>query len=448
MPMTTDTPPRHASWLGRHRGTVSLAVAVTGLVAGEAATRAGLLPPHAGRVLVTAFEGATVGGLADWFAVSALFRRIPIPLVARHTDLLARKRERLADGIVEMVETHWLSPAVVRERLAGVSFSGLIASYLRDPRNRDSVRRALRGFIVPLTAALEHPTVVEAIAAGARSRLATADLGRPLGQGLAQVLADPAIQHRLGDGLADVLGAALGKAELQAWFRDALLSALSEYAHEGWWESTKIRLARLFLDGDDDAGKVEHLVGEMAERLQLVLADVRADPAHPLRLGLYAALHRWATRMAAGETPSAAMLTAGLRELLDKALQPGGALTGWLSMLRHELDAALDDPASAASLRLDALIGGAIAHFLTHDDTRNGFDDIVRRLIVEVIESRPQLIGDTVRLSLSESRLPTRALVRQIEDKVGEELQWIRVNGAVVGGLAAAVIALTRMWLG
>ena len=100
------------------------------------------------------------------------------------------------------------------------------------------------------------------------------------------------------------------------------------------------------------------------------------------------------------------------------------------------------------SQRLDALIGGGIAHFLTHAETRDSFDASARRLLVEVIESRPGLIGDTVRLSLSEERLPTRELVRQIEDKVGDELQWIRVNGAVIGGLAAGAIALVRYALG
>ena len=91
----TDSAPA-GGYLSRHRGPVSLALAGGGLLACEAAIWAGWLPGAEGRVLATAFEGATVGGLADWFAVSALFHRIPLPGLSRHTDLLARKRERLA----------------------------------------------------------------------------------------------------------------------------------------------------------------------------------------------------------------------------------------------------------------------------------------------------------------------------------------------------------------
>ena len=74
----TDSAPA-GGYLSRHRGPVSLALAGGGLLACEAAIWAGWLPGAEGRVLATAFEGATVGGLADWFAVSALFHRIPLP---------------------------------------------------------------------------------------------------------------------------------------------------------------------------------------------------------------------------------------------------------------------------------------------------------------------------------------------------------------------------------
>ena len=115
----TDSAPA-GGYLSRYRGPVSLALAGGGLLACEAAIWAGWLPGAEGRVLATAFEGATVGGLADWFAVSALFHRIPLPGLSRHTDLLARKRERRAEGIVEMTETRWLAPDVLRERLAAL----------------------------------------------------------------------------------------------------------------------------------------------------------------------------------------------------------------------------------------------------------------------------------------------------------------------------------------
>ena len=438
-----------SSFLGRRRGHVSLALAATGLVACEAATHVGALPPAVGRVLTTVFEGATVGGLADWFAVSALFHRIPVPGLASHTDLLARRRGRLADGIVEMVETQWLSPAVLRERLAGVSFAGMLADYLRVPDNRDAVRRALRALVLPLTAALEHPVLVSALGETLQRRVAALDLGRLAGEGLRQALQDEDFRRRLGDGLTDALQAALDKPALRQWLRETVRVALADYAGEGWWESAKLKLVKLFVEGEDDSGKIDHLLDTLAAHLGGVLATVRSEPAHPLRQSLTDALGRWAERAAAGDSPPWRALSAELARQVGAPLrEPAGPLAGWLAAVRHELDVELANSASALSRRLDALIGSGIVHFITHADTRDGFDAIVRRLIVEVIETRPQLIGDTVRLSLSEERLPTRALVGQIEDKVGDELQWIRVNGAVVGGLGAGIIALLRLALG
>ncbi|MCG9083130.1 DUF445 domain-containing protein [Laribacter hongkongensis] len=438
----TDSAPA-GGYLSRHRGPVSLALAGGGLLACEAAIWAGWLPGAEGRVLATAFEGATVGGLADWFAVSALFHRIPLPGLSRHTDLLARKRERLAEGIVEMTETRWLAPDVLRERLAGVSFAGLIADYLRDPARRDAVRRALRGFVLPMTAALEQPALQEALAAGLRQGLTAERLAGIAGRGMAQALAEPSVQSRLADVLALSLRRALAEPALRDWLTAALLSALADYAGEGWWESTKLKLARLFVDGDDDRERVSHLVGMLVVHADGVLREVENDPAHPLRQELAATLAGWGSRLAGGQ-PATVMLGELLRRVLEEQWRPQGPLAHWLAGARAGLDRALADPVSPVSQRLDALIGGGIAHFLTHAETRDSFDASARRLLVEVIESRPGLIGDTVRLSLSEERLPTRELVRQIEDKVGDELQWIRVNGAVIGGLAAGAIALVR----
>src|SRR5262245_62513014 len=116
-----------------HIGTISLILAV----AGAAATRVGLATaPFAGapwlRVVAAGFDAAVVGGLADWFAVTALFRH-PLGLPIPHTAIILHRRARIIDGIVTMVERDWLSPEVIGSRLARIAPATLLLDWLRDP---------------------------------------------------------------------------------------------------------------------------------------------------------------------------------------------------------------------------------------------------------------------------------------------------------------------------
>src|SRR2546426_6472662 len=116
-----------------HVGTVSLVVAVGGAAACHLGLQGG---PFASatwlRIVAAGFEAATVGGFADWFAVTALFRH-PLGLPIPHTAIIPTRRAKLVEGIVTMVEEDWLSPEVIGARLTRMSPSELVADWLRDP---------------------------------------------------------------------------------------------------------------------------------------------------------------------------------------------------------------------------------------------------------------------------------------------------------------------------
>src|ERR1041385_9018445 len=121
-------PPRRS-----YVGTVSLLVAVLG----AAATRILLASTSlAGQtwlqVVAAGFEAAVVGGLADWFAVTAIFRH-PLGLPFPHTAIITNRRDRLIQGIVTTVENNWLSPGVIAKRLEGVTPSQWVIEWLQDP---------------------------------------------------------------------------------------------------------------------------------------------------------------------------------------------------------------------------------------------------------------------------------------------------------------------------
>ena len=99
------------------KGGISLSIAATSLLALETLRHSGVLVNPMWQIAISASEGATVGGLADWFAVSALFRRIPIPLMSRHTNIILRKRKAVTEGLADMVQNEWLTPNSIRIHL-------------------------------------------------------------------------------------------------------------------------------------------------------------------------------------------------------------------------------------------------------------------------------------------------------------------------------------------
>src|SRR5262247_1199418 len=107
------------------------------------------------RILAAGFEAALVGGLADWFAVTALFRH-PLGLPIPHTAILPARRAKIIESIVNMVEEEWLSPEVIGQRLTRLSPGDAIVDWLRDPAHVERlgapVRDVLRALARTLTA--------------------------------------------------------------------------------------------------------------------------------------------------------------------------------------------------------------------------------------------------------------------------------------------------------
>ncbi len=123
----------------------------------EAGLRTALLGGPFWRILLAGFEAGTVGGLADWFAVTALFHEVPLPFIRRHTNIIIRNRERLTEGAVDLVANKWLSPDAVRDKLAGLSVSTFILEWLREEGNRERVLRAGRELFARVADGLDSP---------------------------------------------------------------------------------------------------------------------------------------------------------------------------------------------------------------------------------------------------------------------------------------------------
>ncbi len=175
-------------------------------------------------------------------------------------------------------------------------------------------------------------------------------------------------------------------------------------------------------------------------------AELRAaarDPQHPLRQLAHGVLLRFAERLEKRDVNALADVD-WLRTAVVESLEAGPLLRDALARLRAQLEQDLDDPHGALAALIDRWLRSAVIERLDDAERRAAFDQWVRRTADELLRRYHHEIGHTVRENLE--ALETGRLVVQIEDRVGADLQFIRLNGAVVGGLVGVVLALAR-WL-
>ncbi|MBA2480062.1 MAG: DUF445 family protein, partial [Planctomycetes bacterium] len=176
----------------RHYGSISLALASGGFIATELARGQGWIGGSGGVLVSAAFEAATIGGVADWFAVRALFHRVPIPVLGRHTDIIVRQRARITENIVDMVEETWLAPEVIGAQLDRLVNANTVLTWLEDPARRAQGTDIAGHLIGMLARQLKSPEASKLMTHVLVDQLEGLDLARPLGAWMERSLASGA----------------------------------------------------------------------------------------------------------------------------------------------------------------------------------------------------------------------------------------------------------------
>ena len=421
-----------------HAGALSLAAASAGFAVMAALRHAGIAATPGWSVLQSGFEAGMVGGCADWFAVSALFRPIPsrrwsLP----HTDIIVRGRAKLALGIVDMVQNRWLSPETLAEHLGRLSASGFILDHLADPATRAQVLAAVRALLGRFAGSLDAPEIAAFLDRALRDQLAGLDLGPTLGPWLeARIVAGDT--RPLWDLLASSLADGAEQGAFQGPIRGMLETAMADYKEQGFWQQLKASAGELFFDYGEIAASLGNGFGR-------TLRAIRQDPGHPLRARLDEQFTAFARKLAGGDREACAMLEGVQRRLTENA-ELGPVLARILSRLQETLQDQLRNPGGELPRLLDRLLENLVAELRREPEVQARLDAWVRRWILDVATSNHHVIGEMVQSALA--RLSDRDLVAQIEEKVGADLQYIRLNGAVVGSLVGMALALVRLALG
>jgi uncharacterized membrane-anchored protein YjiN (DUF445 family) len=357
-------------------------------------------------------EAAMVGGLADWFAVTALFRH-PLGVPLPHTAIVPGNKDRIGRTLGEFVEHNFLSAEVVTARVADIDFARTAGRWLADEtRSGPAVAQLAR--LLPRML----DTVADEPARHFLQRNLVAALGRiefaPLAANLLEILTTADQKQRLVDELLAQARKFLDEAEpeIRAKVRD----------QTAWlWQKL----------GVDDA-----ISDRLISAAEEALAQIGADPQHAWRQRFSAMVAQYIAALR--ESPD----YRARAERLKHALLEHPLLAEYLEQVWARVRERVRDDALAPQSRLHASLRDAVqgvgAGILSDEAVADSLNSWLRSNLAELVERRRASVGALIAETVA--RWDAGELSARIELAIGRDLQYIRVNGTLIGGLIGVLI--------
>jgi uncharacterized membrane-anchored protein YjiN (DUF445 family) len=398
-------------------GAQGMKAAATGLLvvmAGVFVVARSLQPQYPWLSYVKAFaEAAMVGGLADWFAVTALFRH-PLGLPIPHTAIIPRNKDRIGEALANFLRENFLIPSVVARRMRNMDLAGAAGRFLQTPAGE-----------------------------GNRIRAGASRLIADIFEGLDD--------ERLGGIVKGAISNRLRKTQVSPLLGHALASAINEDRHVPMLEASIRWMARA-LDANEQliremvhkkanwvlklAGLDAKLADAIIDGLKKLTVEMSTDPAHPVRQKVEEALAQLANDLQT--RPETREKVEGIKEqLLDNK-----SVSLWLDTLWQKGREAI----IRAARNPDAVLAGKLGEVMKSMGTtlesdpriRAAINQFARRATVGMAASYGssivKLVSETVR------SWDARTVTARLEAAVGRDLQYIRINGTLVGGMVGLIL--------
>lgn len=359
---------------------------------------------HPALGFVRAFaEAATIGGLADWFAVTALFRR-PLGLPIPHTAIIPRSKDRIAEGLREFLASNFLRPEQIDSYLGDRDLAKAVADWLSEPQRRASLAGSVAAAAPRFFALIDDAQVNARIAGLARRRLEALDAASLAADAVALIVRD----HR-HDGLVQSLA---GYAARALRDREPDIRARIK-ARTGWvWRT---------LGADEEAA--DALISALRDEI----SGMSRDPGHALRRRFTQFLEDLAQDLRA-EPDIRADVEAVKQGFLDHPSIKAAA-----EELGRSAKAALGDDPQALAGHIDSLLRSLCRALAESTDLRATVNAHLRAWARRLADTRGADLADLVASTIRSWDAAT--VVERIEGNVGRDLQYIRINGTLVGGL-------------
>ncbi|WP_079544757.1 DUF445 domain-containing protein [Bradyrhizobium lablabi] len=384
-----------------------------------------LLPVHPIFGFVAAFaEAATIGGLADWYAVVALFKR-PLGLPIPHTAIIQSNQHRIADKLGEFIEVHFLEAAPVEAKLRQIDFATFIAEWLRDRKRSTDLARFVLRLLPEAVTATETSGLMTFITRRITTQLQSIDLA-PLAAGTLRAFVKEGRHQGLLDDILRAVHETLTRPETMAMVRAKIRGELP----------TLLKLYR--------ADK--YLVNKIVASATAFFEEVRSDQKHPFRGEFDQMVLSLVDRL--GSDPSYADRIDGLkRDFLARPELAELARTIW-SNARTFIERSASGESQVLQHHLAKMFmeaGEALASDgALRAEINQGFVAVLRSFIADQKSGVSSFISDQVKA------WDMGQLLQLIEINIGKDLQYIRFNGSLIGGLAGLTLYTVELlvrWL-
>lgn len=377
-------------------------------------------------------EAATIGALADWFAVAALFRHplsIPIP----HTAIIARNKDRIADNLAVFIRDKFLSREAMTARLKTYEPARRMAVWLCRREKADFLAGKTLGALSGALAFVDDARIGGLLRSVFCQQIDELDMGS-----LASHLAETLTREGQHQRLLDVLLARFSSILDEPGTHTQLASAIIEVSRREY--PTLLKMLGLVMDTDEFGMRVAKT---LLSSLQGWLRDIGDDPAHFRRQQFDELVKRFSVRLKT-DPEYHACLEDWKRQLLEMPAVSGYFGTLWRHWRRQiEEDAARTD--SVLERRLSGFYRNTGRWILKNPAVAESIEEQMVRLVhavsEDIRETAAQHITGTVR------NWDTRSMVDGLELAIGKDLQFIRINGTLVGGSIGVVLhAVIRLF--
>jgi uncharacterized membrane-anchored protein YjiN (DUF445 family) len=360
-------------------------------------------------------EAGMIGACADWFAVVALFRHpfgIPIP----HTAIVPRSKERIGVAIGRFTANNFLSPRVLAERIREVDIAGWISRWLAKPGNAHSIAQRAASVLQKVVRSLPREDVNAFLTSAARYGVEAMPASPLASRLLALVWAHGEMQTLIEHGISYASAALVRN-------RETIKQKVSERSS---------RLIPKWVDGI--------MADRIVAGLTRALEEMR-EPNHPWRVELSTAVEKLIADLATNPD----MLARG--EELKARILENPVVVKQIDTMWGEIEDKLDSITSSNRLfeMLEQSLLTASERLATDERIGEGINRWLRVAILRTVAPRRTEIAAFIRKVVENWDAET--LVKRIELQVGRDLQYIRINGTLVGGLVGLIIFSVARWL-
>ena len=370
--------------------------------------------PWLGIVRATA-EASMIGGLADWFAVTALFRHplgIPIP----HTAIIPSRKDRVGQTLGAFVQKNFLNRDVVVAKLHTLNAAQRLARWMIDPENSRKIARQLAKSLAAAANVLRDDDVQDVISKAVVGRIQKTQVAPLVGRLLSLLTADNRHQALLDDAIRLL---AKGISENSDLIRERVEK------ESPWW-----------IPGAVD----DRIASRIVNALDRTMQAVHNDPEHPLRLRFDAAIDDFIVKLQA--SPQVILRAEAIKdEVLNAEAVRALSASIW-SDAKATIARYAEDPDGFNPESIErglTAFGNAI---LDDPALMEKVDAWLAEAVLAVVERYQNEVGELIAGTVR--RWDPNATSRRIELAIGRDLQFIRINGTIVGGLAGMLLFLVQ----